>query len=91
MNKGGARLTEDEIQKAKYSLEKSIDDAAKLSKSDRVIEFLTDNPSQSPEIAEMLGVTNQHALNILASIKRQGKIRNYKKPGDGRFTWELNV
>ena len=91
INKSGNRLTEDEIKNAKQSLGKSIDDATKLTKRERVLEFLTNNPSKSPDIAELLGITNQQALRMLGNMKRRGEISNYKENGEGRFTWTVNV
>jgi len=91
INKSGNRLTEDEIKRAKKSLGKSIDDATSLTKRELVLEFLTDNPSQSPDVAELLGITNQQALNILDSMKKRGEVSRHKESGDRRFTWTLNV
>lgn len=91
INKSGNRLTKEEIETAKQSIEQSIDTAAKLSRSERVIEFLTNNPSKSPAVAELLGISNESALNMLNSLSKQGKLKYYKRTGEGRFTWEVNI
>ncbi|UQI39298.1 hypothetical protein [Vreelandella venusta] len=91
INKDGSRLTKEEVEKAKKSIEQSIDIAAELSRSERVIEFLTDSPSQSPAIDELLGISNQPVLNVISFFSSQGKLKKYKKHGHNRFTWEVNV
>lgn len=91
INKGGVRLTEAEIQNAKQTLEKSIDEATTLSKRERVLEFLTNNPSKSLDIAELLGISNQHALNLLSKMKKNGELTAHKEKGENRYTWTINV
>ena len=81
-------LTPEEIDIAKVAITNVVESEAKPLRY-RVIEFLTDNPSKTREVAKQFGLAREDARSVLFSMKRKGLVINKTLSKSKVYTWTL--
>lgn len=92
INKDGERLSKDEIELAKYSIEKSIEESALSSRAEKILNLLQKGPSRTTEISESLGIHPTHVSSTLNSLEKKGFVtRERTGPKHSKsFVWSIN-
>jgi hypothetical protein len=86
LNAGGTRLTKEEIDNAKNSVERAVDTTVTLSRTQKnIFEFLSSNSASEKEICEYFEFDNAIIIKYLFSMKSMGLIQ--KENGK----WCVNV
>ncbi|NMP30030.1 winged helix-turn-helix transcriptional regulator [Thalassotalea sp. M1531] len=91
INKSGERLTKEEIDNAKNSLNNSIDESTNNSRKEQILGFLSERSATATEISQNLGIHPNYTRRILQSLL-DNELVTKKKLSDLRpYTWSLNT
>ncbi|WP_052510563.1 hypothetical protein [Pseudomonas sp. W15Feb9B] len=90
LNKKGRVLSREEIEKAKTTVVNTINEAASLSRSDQIIDFLQDSPATTMQLSQTLNMNPSYAFTILKKLELEKKVLSRKLTGTTSRRWELN-
>lgn len=91
INKNGARLTKEEIEKAKSSLGDSIDKTVAISNRERdILELLEDGPASLEVIANHVNINHATAGKLLYKLDQNGFLER-GKDATGKITWSFGT
>jgi len=92
LNRNGTRLTKEEIDKAKSSLEESIEQSASLPRKEQILEYLQGRSATTKEISETLGIHPSYTVTLLNILLKQGAVSRQKdQNGQRNSSWSLNT
>ena len=83
INRKGARLTLEEVDKAKKTISETITRETIPERQKEILEFLKDNPAKSREIAENFGLTMNATQHYLLQLEQKGLIEKQLKRTSG--------
>ncbi len=88
LNTHSSSLTPEEIDKAKETITNSVESETKTLR-ERIVEFLTDNPSKTREVGEEFGLAREDVRSILYSMRRKGIVINNNIGKSKVYTWSI--
>ncbi|AXR06082.1 FaeA/PapI family transcriptional regulator [Salinimonas sediminis] len=74
INRQGARLTEEEVNKAKRTISKTIAKETISERQKEVLSFLKDNPSRLRDVSENFGLSMNTAKHYLMQLEQRGLV-----------------
>ena len=74
INQQGARLTEEEVNKAKKTISKTIAKETISERQKEVLEFLKDNPSRLREVSDNFGLSMNTTKHYLMLLEQRGLV-----------------
>ena len=91
INKNGMRLTREEIEKAKSSLEESIEQSTSLPRKEQILTYLDGRTATTKEISDELDIHPSYVFNILHNLLKKGVVIRQKNERSRASLWRVNT